>query len=127
MMATVMAGKGHDQQDAGDQCGPGKDRHAHQSSSGARLFRIVTMKLKAPSIDRIPEIVRPTIQKSTAREGFQARSVGGHQAYQPDSGASPKNQLIFKGETSGQEQPVAEGIQPRHHTHRAHLFAAAPE
>ena len=44
---------------------------------GARMFRIVTMKLNPPASDAMPRICRPSAQKSMPWPGVKARRLSG--------------------------------------------------
>ena len=64
---------------------------------GARMFRIVTMKLTAAVIEPIPRSIRPIAQKSGPRPGRNPRASGvlvsGAYPNHPPSGAPPSTKL----------------------------------
>ena len=58
-------GEGEDEQELRHEAHPDEHRHAHQGHARcARMLTMVTMKLKPASMDEMPRICRPSIQKS---------------------------------------------------------------
>ena len=56
---------------------------------GARMHRIVVMKLTAPRIVPKPDRARPMIHMSAPAPGLCTASVSGEYAYQPKSAQPP--------------------------------------
>ena len=64
---------------------------------GARMFRIVTTKLKPAASDAIPRICRPSSQKSTLGPGENCREVRLAYPNQPASGATDRRSAPNSG------------------------------
>ena len=63
---------------------------------GARMLRMVTMKLTAAITDETPRISRLRVQKSTARPGAYCFDVKLAYANQPTSGGAPTRKLALR-------------------------------
>ena len=68
---------GQQDQHGRPQHGPGEERHLAQRHAGARMPRIVAMKLTAAAKVPMPLTTRPNAQKSVAALRANVRSVSG--------------------------------------------------
>ena len=88
---------------------------------GARMFRIVTMKLRPAAIEAIPRICRPKAQKSMPWPGeyaFERERSRSRTSRRPARPARPEKmsageEARVHEEAAAQEHPVAEGVQAR--------------
>ncbi len=80
---------------------------------GARMLRMVTIRLIAPVSEAMPVICRPSAQKSTPWLGEKIGLAFGWYMNQPPSGAPPRIHEVLMKMPTDEEAPEAERVDPR--------------
>ena len=112
--ATVMTGMANSIRNCDTSVIHMKIGMRNRSMPGARMLRMVTMRLAAPAVDAMPRICRPNTQKSMLWPGRNAMIDGVGGVAEPAAvGRAAEEEARVQEQAAEQEHPVAEGVQAR--------------